>query len=106
MRSWKAPVFFIWLLLLGTLNAQPLELKFSLTVTTTQEEAEDEVTKQSLVVVLDEETLDYRVDGSRRFLNFETKRQYQESDDGVREASLYADVSAQVVDLSSRISTS
>jgi len=103
MRSWKAPVFFFWLLLLGTLNAQPLELKFSLTVTTTQEEAEDEVTKQSLVVVLDEETLDYRVDGSRRFLNFETKRQYQASDDGVREASLYTDVGFRALELPNRL---
>ena len=103
MRSWKAPVFFFWLLLLGTLNAQPLELKFSLTVTTTQEEAEDEVTKQSLVVVLDEETLDYRVDGSRRFLNFETKRQYQASDDGVREAALYTDVGFRALELPNRL---
>ncbi len=103
MQTLKAPAFLFWLLLLGNLSAQPLELRFSLTVTTTQEEAEEEVAKQSLVVVLDEEILDYRVDGSRRFLDFETKRQYQDSDDGVREVSLYADVGFRALELPNRL---
>ncbi|MCA9777684.1 MAG: hypothetical protein KC800_13240 [Candidatus Eremiobacteraeota bacterium] len=103
MRLLKAPVFLIWLLLLGSLSAQPLEMKFSLTVTTTQEEGEDEVTQQSLVVLLNEEALDYRVDGSRRFLDFKTKRECQENDDGVREVSLYADVGFRIMELPNRL---
>ena len=103
MQILKAPVFLVWLLLVASLSAQPLEMKFSLTVTTTREEGEDEVRKQSLVVVLDEELLDYVVDGSRRFLDFRTKREYQDDGDGVREISLYADVGFRAIELPNRL---